>query len=220
MSISQSRLPLVLIGGGGHASVLADILMSQGREISAVISPDDTSQRCVFDNIPILSQDQDITQFSPGAVRLVNGIGMLPFNNLRSKVSQWYRSMGYCFETVVAESAQVSKYATLGEGVQVFPGAIVQAGVDIGDHAIVNTGALVEHDCQIGAFNHLAPRATICGGVKTEATVFVGANATVTQGVTLSELSVVGAGAVLSRNLPARNICYPSRNIIQFNTEE
>lgn len=200
--------------------MLADILISQNRNICAVISPDDVSARPAFDSIPILATDKEISRFPPESVRLVNGIGMLPFTFLRCEVNEWYQSMGYRFETVVAESAQVSKFAVLGEGVQVFPGAIIQAGVVVGDGCIINTGALVEHDCQLGAFNHLAPRATLCGGVKTGAKVFIGANSTVIQGLTLSDQSVVGAGATLSENLPVKRVCYPPRSIIQSNTEE
>ena len=40
-------MPLIIIGGGGHASVLVDILRSQNRQILALISPDDVSSRTV-----------------------------------------------------------------------------------------------------------------------------------------------------------------------------
>ena len=219
MTSSQTGMPVVLIGGGGHASVLADILNSQNREICAVISPVDVSVRQAFGNIPVLTSDKDIAQFSPQSVKLVNGIGMLPFSSLRRDVTSWYWSMGYRFETVISQNALVSPYAVLEEGVQVFPGAVVQAGAVVRKQTIINTGAVVEHDCQIGAFNHIAPRGVVCGGVKTGEQVFIGANATVTQGVLLDEQSVVGAGAILSENLPTKAVCYPSRCVIKLHTD-
>ncbi|KAA8671131.1 acetyltransferase [Vibrio gigantis] len=215
MSNPVSNLPIVLIGGGGHASVLADILIRQGREILAVICPDDISQRRVFSGIKQFHKDSDIEQFSPQGVSLVLGIGAMPKSNLREKIAKYFIALGYRFENVIAETAFVSEYATIENGVQIMEGAVIQTGVFIGQHSIINTSVLVEHDCQIGAYNHLAPKATLCGQVKTEYGCYVGANATVIQGVTLGTLSIVGAGAILTKPLPQQSICYPFRSIIE-----
>ncbi|MEZ9057316.1 acetyltransferase [Vibrio pelagius] len=215
MSNAVSKLPIVLIGGGGHASVLADILLRQGREIVAVICPDDISQRRIFSGIKQCHKDSDIEQFSPQGVSLVLGIGAMPKSILREKIAKYFIELGYHFESVIAQTAFVSEYATLENGVQIMEGAVIQSGASIGLHSIVNTGALVEHDCQIGAHNHIAPKATLCGQVKTEYGCYVGANATVIQGVTLGTLSIVGAGAVLTKPLPPKSICYPFRSIIE-----
>ncbi|MGR5470774.1 DapH/DapD/GlmU-related protein, partial [Vibrio astriarenae] len=86
-------------------------------------------------------------------------------------------------------------------GVQVFPNAIIQAGASIDCHTIVNTGVIVEHDCIIGQFNHLAPRATLCGQVRTALNVYIGAGATVIQNIQLADNVVVGAGAVVTKDV-------------------
>lgn len=207
--------PLVLIGGGGHASVLADILLGQGREILAVISPDDLSSRAVFADLAHLTQDEEVKRFSPDSVHLVNGIGMLPRSMLRQRVNQQFLELGYQFETVIASDAHVSRFATIHSGAQILSGARVQAGAVIGEHTIVNSGALVEHDCQIGAYNHIAPNATLCGDVLTAEDVYIGANATVIQGLALEAQSTVGAGAILTQSLPLGDTCYPARACIK-----
>ncbi|EGR0627446.1 acetyltransferase [Vibrio cholerae] len=209
--------PLVLIGGGGHASVLADILLGQGREILAVISPDDLSLRAVFAGLAHLTQDEEVKRFSPDSVYLVNGIGMLPRSMLRQRVNQQFLELGYQFETVIASDAHVSLFATIRSGAQILSGARVQTGAVIGEHTIVNSGALVEHDCQIGAYNHIAPRATLCGAVCTREAVYIGANATVIQGLVLESQSVVGAGAIVNRSLMKNYTCYPARTYLKEN---
>ncbi|RJK83355.1 acetyltransferase [Vibrio cholerae] len=207
--------PLVLIGGGGHASVLADILLGQGRDIVAVISPDDLSSRAVFTGLVHLTQDEEVKRFSPESVYLVNGIGMLPRSTLRQRVNQQFLELGYQFETVIASDAHVSRFATIHSGAQILSGARVQTGAVVGEHTIVNSGALVEHDCQIGAYNHIAPNATLCGDVLTEGNVYIGANATVIQGLALEAQSTVGAGAILTQSLPLGDTCYPARACIK-----
>ncbi|BCK22163.1 TPA: acetyltransferase [Vibrio cholerae] len=207
--------PLILIGGGGHASVLADILLGQRRDIVAVISPNDLSSRAVFTGLVHLTQDEEVKRFSPDSVYLVNGIGMLPRSTLRQRVNQQFLELGYQFETVIASDAHVSRFATIHSGAQILSGARVQTGAVVGEHTIVNSGALVEHDCQIGAYNHIAPNATLCGDVLTEENVYIGANATVIQGLALEAQSTVGAGAILTQSLPLGGTCYPARACIK-----
>lgn len=200
-----------MIGAGGHASVLADILLSQGRTIRALISPDAAEQRAIFQGIERLDNDQDIEQFHPDDIVLVNAVGMQPGSQHRQNISHYFSEQGYCFTSVVSETATISRFAKLNEGCHVLTNATIQAGAIIGAHSIVNSGALVEHDCQVGAYNHIAPNAVLCGQVLTEFGVFVGANATVLPSVCLAQGSIVGAGAVISQNLPADQIAYPAK---------
>ncbi len=212
---NQELLPLVVIGGGGHAGVLVDILRLQQREILAIVSPEDISQRGVFYDITHLKNDDDVLMFSTERVRLVNGIGMLPRSGLKRKLNDYFLSLGYQFETIVSDVAQVSPFAVLEQGVQVFPGAIIQAGTVIEAHSIINSGVIVEHDCRVGQYNHIAPRATLCGQVTTLNDVYIGASATIIQNIMLEQHSIVAAGAIVTQNISSGQICYPSRAVIK-----
>lgn len=194
--------------------MLADILLSQGRTIRALISPDKVGNRAILQGITHLPKDNDIERFSPDEIELVNGLGMQPASMQRQKVQQYFEKLGYHFASVISEKAIVSQFAELDEACQVLPGAIIQAGVTIGAHSIINSGALVEHDCQIGTHNHIAPNAVLCGQVETGNGVFVGANATVLPSVRLSQSAIVGAGAVVNQDLQADQIAYPAKPYI------
>ncbi|GAA3910682.1 acetyltransferase [Litoribacillus peritrichatus] len=206
-------LPIVIIGGGGHAAVIADILLRQNRTILAVVSPDEISHRKVFTGMNRLVSDDQIRQFDPETVRLVNGIGMIPRSKFRQQVNDTYLALDYEFETVIANEAIVSPYAEVGPGVQIFPGAIVQSGAVLGAHSIINTSAVIEHDCQIGAYNHIAPRATLCGRVRSESAVYVGAGATVIHNISLAKNSIVTAGTTVVSSLDELQITYPARAV-------
>lgn len=207
--------PLVMIGGGGHAGVLVDMLRAQGREVRAIVCPDDIDQRPVFAGILHLKRDDDVLQFPADEVLLVNGVGMLPNSSLKRKLNEYFLEQGYQFATVVADGAFVSPYARLLPGSQVFTGAIIQAGAVIGEHSVVNSGAIVEHDSSVGAYNHIAPGATLCGQVVTETDVYVGANATIIQNMTLAQGSIAGAGAIVTQHLSVGQICYPARTTVK-----
>lgn len=207
--MSNDKLkPIVVIGGGGHASVLVDILRSQNREILAIICPDDISERNVFSGIEQLRKDADVLGFSNEDILLVNGIGMLPRSDLKQKLNQYYLSLGYKFETVIATSAQVSPFSTIESGVQIFAGAIIQAGVLVRAHSVINSGVIIEHDCEIGTYNHIAPGAVLCGQVFSHSNVYVGAGSTIIQNINLGQGCIVGAGTTILKNIDENVLVY------------
>jgi len=60
---------------------------------------------------------------------------------------------------------------------------------------------VVDHECVVGEFSHVAPNATLGGQVKIGARVLIGAGANILPGMTIGDDCVVGAGAVVTRNL-------------------
>ncbi|QFI55003.1 acetyltransferase [Aeromonas simiae] len=206
--------PVIVLGAGGHASVLVDILRSQGRSPIALVAPASGVVRAALADIPFWHDEESILTYSPDEVVLVNGIGSLPGNLLRAELFARYQALGYRFARVISPCAMVSDYAELAEGVQVMAGAIIQAGTRIGLNTIVNTGAIVDHDCQIGVDNHIAPGSVLSGGVLTGARVHVGTGAAIIQGIVIGDDAVVGAGATVTRSLEAAQIAYVARGSV------
>jgi sugar O-acyltransferase (sialic acid O-acetyltransferase NeuD family) len=203
--------PVIVLGAGGHAAVLIDILKQQKRKIVAIVSPDFTQKGPVFDGIEVLLQDKDVLNFEPETITLVNGIGSIPGNKLRENLYKDFIDKGYHFETVVSDNAIVSHYAILADGVQVMAGAVIQVGTSIGANCIINTSAIIDHDCEIGRHNHIAPGATLSGGVVTGDGVHIGTGANIIQLITVGADVVVGAGTTITKDVEKNTICYPAR---------
>lgn len=203
--------PVIVLGAGGHAAVLIDILKQQKRNIVAIVSPDLTQKGPVFDGIEVLLQDKDVLKFEPETITLINGIGSIPGNKLRENLYKDFIDKGYHFETVVSDNAIVSHYAILADGVQVMAGAVIQVGTSIGANCIVNTSAIIDHDCEIGRHNHIAPGATLSGGVVTGDGVHIGTGANIIQLITVGADVVVGAGTTITKDVEKNTICYPAR---------
>ena len=103
--------PLLILGSGGHASVLVDILLQQNRTIVGVVSPSIESKSLVFANIPHFLNDDDVLNFNSTEIKLVNGIGSLPGAPLRAKLFERFTGYGYEFETIIASSSSVSRFS-------------------------------------------------------------------------------------------------------------
>lgn len=203
--------PVLVLGAGGHAAVLVDMLRQLNHTIVGLVARDKPADKPVFSGIPYYASDEDVFSFDKEQVLLANGIGSLPGRNVRSKVHQQFKQAGYQFVTVVSPYAIVSDYSRLAEGVQVMPGAIINANSVIGESTIVNSGAIVEHDCKIGRHNHIAPGVALSGDVVSGDYVHIGTGASVIQGVTIGDNVMVGAGATVTRNLDSNKKLYVAK---------
>lgn len=202
---------VLLIGAGGHASVLLDMLIEQKVNVLGYVSPHSANNQKLFSDFHWFKSDDDILQFDKSDIKLVNGIGSLPGNTLRSDFYITYKKLGYRFATVVSKDASVSRYVYLDQGVQVMRGAMIQTGTSVGYNSIVNTGSIVDHDCSIGSNNHIAPGVTISGHVTSKENVHFGTGSAVIQSVNVNKDVVIGAGVTITKDVDQNTICYPAR---------
>lgn len=175
-----------------------------GVKVNAVADPVFSITDKFWRGVPIISSDDDLLELGPQRNQLVNGIGSLPCKKLRQELFAQYKRAGFEFLSVVHPSVVMGAGVTLGEGVQIMAGAIVQADTTIGDNSIINTGALVDHDCVIGNHVHIAPGAVISGGVNIGEGVHIGTGASIIQGLTIGAGAVIGAGTVVVKDVSAQ----------------
>jgi sugar O-acyltransferase (sialic acid O-acetyltransferase NeuD family) len=192
---------IIIIGGGGHAKVLLEILLRLKLDIYAVVAPQIDTKSGLFKGLRHYVSDDAVLKYSTDQVVLVNGVGSLPGNTIRRSIFDKFDHDGYEFLTVASDLAIVSSYCTLGMGVQIMPGAIINADTHIGDNCIINSGAIIEHDCTLGHSVHIAPGATLSGGVECGDYVHVGAGANIIQGISIASGATVGAGATATKNI-------------------
>jgi UDP-perosamine 4-acetyltransferase len=195
--------PVVVLGAGGHAKVIAESLSHAGREILGFLTPE-AEPGTPFLGSSILGGDDAIEKYSPSEIDLVNGVGALPQQDLRWRLALEMRELGYRFITVVHPSAIVSPETHLEEGVQLMAGTIVQTGTRMGQDTILNTGAIVDHDCLIDENCHLAPGVVCSGGVRIGRGVHIGTGSVLIQNVTIGCGSILAAGSAIYRDVPEK----------------
>lgn len=191
--------PLIIIGAGGHAGVVADALLAAGQTVLGFVDRDQSRPEAGACGLPVLGDEGALDRHAPSAIALVNGIGGIGAagDSLRRDVQQRLAARGWRFVGLRHPSAVASPFAEFGEAVQLHAGSVVRPGVRIGEGCIVNTVAVIEHDTALGAWCHVAPRAVVCGDVRLGVGCHIGAGAVIRQGVRLAAGTVVGAGAVV-----------------------
>lgn len=181
---------LVIIGGGGHARVIAEAAKACEIRLAGFLDDDAhaplASVAPRIGNLAMLSH-QDLLRRH----RFIIGVGDIA---LRSRLA---RELDGDAATIVHPCAFVSPTAKLGAGVFIGPGAIVHTGASIGAHGTVNSGAVVEHDCALGDNTHVGPGAALGGQVRVGRDTLIGIGACVLPGVIIGAGCVVGAGAAV-----------------------
>lgn len=194
--------PVIILGAGGHAKVIAESLRLSNREILGFVTPE-LEAGTVYCGATVLGDDTIIYDYTIDEIELANGIGSLPENYHRWKLARLMRDKYYSFTTVIHPNAIVASDVILGEGAQVMAGVVIQSGATVGRDTIINTGAIVDHDCVIAENCHLAPGVVCSGGVSVGRNTHIGTGVKVIQGINIGERSVIGAGSTIYKNVPA-----------------
>jgi len=185
---------IALMGPGGQARVTLDAALAAGIEVTGLL---DDSGRADYFGIPVLGSVVDWRK-QHGASFIV---GMSDARQ-RVRLGEAIIEAGAEVLQVVHPTAWVSPFASLGRGVCVMHGAAVHPDTVIGDFAILNARASVDHDGDIGRGVTLGPGTTFPGTVRVGEYASVGAGVVARPGVTIGARAVIGAGAVLTKDVP------------------
>jgi sugar O-acyltransferase (sialic acid O-acetyltransferase NeuD family) len=187
---------ILILGAGGHAQVVADILMrarDAGERIRPIGYLDDNSdsQGQALLGLPILGSIADLTHIAHDALIVAIGDN----RTRQSLFDQLYQSERF----VIARhpTAVIAPDVSIGPGAAICAGVVVNPGSVIGADVILNTGCTVDHDNRIDDHAHVAPGVHLGGEVQIGEGTLVGIGATVMPRRRIGAWSIAGAGAVV-----------------------
>lgn len=192
-----STRPVVLLGGGGHAAVIADAL---GDRLLGYLAPEPGAEQMCGQ---WLGTDAEVDRLRRNGCSFAIGLGSVdrPSVERRRKIIQ--RIEEDWLAIVVHRSAVVADSAALAAGVFVAAGVVIGVRAVIGVGSIVNTRSSIDHDCVIGPNVHVAPGVTLSGGVTLGEDGLVGVGSSVRQGISIGPRAIVGAGAAVVADVSA-----------------
>lgn len=190
---------VLILGAGGHAKVIADILLLQDVTVLGFLDDDPALWGKQFIGLPVLGSIASYADYAPDG--LVSAIGS---NAVRKRVvSRLGVAVESLWQTVIHPRATVAHSVELGCGLVIAAHAVVNPDSKLGDHVIVNTGATVDHDCIVDSFAHIAPGVHLAGDVKIGEGSLIGIGSQSIPGCHVGAWSVVGAGSTIVTNIPA-----------------
>lgn len=106
------------------------------------------------------------------------------------------------FATLIDPSVIKSDRVLIGEGTIICAHSILTVNIEIGQHVIINLHCTVGHDAILHDYVTIYPNVNISGAAKIGINSEIGTGSQVIQGITIGEHSIIGAGAVVIRDVP------------------
>jgi sugar O-acyltransferase (sialic acid O-acetyltransferase NeuD family) len=194
---------ILILGAGGHAKVVADILLTQGQLVIGFLDDNPATWGSTLFGLPVLGPIDTFTDHAPTGLILAIGS-----NRARRAIAARLNPRRAHWVNAIHPRATIARSARLGRGVVVAAGAILNPDCQLGDHAIVNTSATVDHDSVVGDYAHLAPGCHLAGDVRVGAGALLGVGVSVKPGCAIGDWATVGVGAAVVRNIPPNVVAH------------
>lgn len=194
---------LIVIGAGGHSVVILDLLRALGEVPFAVVPVEAISTRP--EGSLGLVGDLLIDRFREVFIAIGDNWSRW---NLAERILRQFP--GVTFRTLIHPKAFVSPSAEIGPGSAILGRAWVGPESRLGMHVLINTGAIVEHHCKVGDFSSLGPGAIMGGRAALGCRSALGLGSSFLESRSIGDDSVVGAGAVVTRDIPDSVVAHGS----------
>lgn len=203
---------MILIGYSGHSYVVNGILNSMGLSVTGYCD----SLEKPYNPLSVKYYGSELSASGLEAISEVGFFISVGNNEFRRKIYTILASKNLHPVNAVHRLSLVDSSALISpNGVMIGGYVTINALAKIGFGVICNSDCIIEHECVIGDFAHIAPGAILCGNVHVGENSLIGAGAVVREGIHIGKNVVVGAGSVVVKDVGdnAKVIGNPARHI-------
>jgi sugar O-acyltransferase (sialic acid O-acetyltransferase NeuD family) len=199
----MSMKKIAIIGAGGFAREILALINDINRHKSQykIVGFIDVNKEQNIHGYPIIGTDEEVNQ-TKEPIALVIAVGEPRMKRL---IREKYNNPLICFPTLIHPSVMIGDNGSVrfGEGCIVCAGSILTTDIHIDNFVTINLMCTVGHDTVIKEYASFMPTCNISGEVIVNHGVYVGTGAKIINQVEIGENTIVGAGAVVAKSLPA-----------------
>lgn len=194
---------MLIVGAKGFAKEVLEVV-HQLNDVEHLVFYDDVNTDMpekLFGQFPVLRNlHEAATYFKTYDNRFTIGFGN-PF--LRKKMYDKFIALGGEFTSTISPLASIGSYdVNLSYGINILPGATLSNSTKLGKGCIVYYNSIITHDCKIGDFVEISPSVTILGRCTIDSYSQIGTNATILPDIKIGKNVIVGAGSVVTKDIP------------------
>lgn len=193
---------IVIIGAGGFGREVAWLIedINNVKEEWNIIGYVDDNVSAKEENLNGYELVGDIDWLMDQSYYVVSAIGNPIVNK---KIVDKLATSRNKYATLIHPSVICSNTSSIGEGSIICAGNIITVNASIGKHVIINLDSTIGHDAIINDYTVILPSVNISGHVNLERGVSVGTGSAIIQGLTIGKNSIIGAGSVVVKDIPA-----------------
>jgi len=195
---------IFLYGGKSTAYLVQELLLERKKRTHYIY--DKYVKKLHFSSISQFSnKKKDLNTFIDNSEYFFVCIGMMD-GKLRDHISKELIDYKLKPLSIISKAAYIDKSVEFGNGLLAMPHSVVNKKTTIGSNCYLNVNSVIDHECIIEDGVHIMGSAYIAGRVCVKKYASIGANATILPDITIGQNSIVGAGAVVTKNVPNNSI--------------
>lgn len=194
---------IAIVGSGGFAREVLTLINDINRvkpqyEIVGFVGLDMTQ---TVHGYPVIGNDEEVNLINE-PLSLAIAVGE---PHMKAKIRSKYNNPLISFPTLIHPSVLIgdSQTVSFGEGCVVCAGCILTTDIQVKDFVTLNLMNTVGHDTVIECYSSFMPSVNISGEVHVHEGVYVGTGAKIINQLEIGEKTIIGAGAVVAKSLPA-----------------
>lgn len=192
---------VIIIGAGGHAKVIADIIYKSGDNLIGFLDDNLVNKgKEIYLGKKVIGTTKDIEIYNKNY--FIIGIGN---NSIRKKINNENNLKLY---TAIHPSAIIAEDVKIGTGSVIMAGVVINPGTVIGKNCIINTCSSLDHDNLLEDYVHISPGAHLAGTVSVKEGTWICTGATIINNITIAQNNIIGAGSVVIKDINEENGTY------------
>lgn len=195
---------LIIIGASGFGREVAWLLERINAKeptwnLIGFIDDDNKIQGSIINGYKVLGNTESIANY--GDTFFVCAVGA---SKTREKIITKIKSFksDIKFATLIDPTVELSKLVKIGEGSIICSHTILTVNIEIGKHVIINLDCTIGHDAVLKDFVTLYPSVNVSGATVIGHGCELGTGMQIIQGKAIGDYSIVGAGAVVIKDIP------------------
>jgi acetyltransferase EpsM len=168
------------------------------------LSPERKNTR--FGGAKVLGGGDELDGIIESGVR--HAIVAIQNNQVRLRLAQAATAKGLSLATAIHPTASIAADAVIGAGTVVRAQSVIGPETHVGKNCIIGYGSTISHTCTLGDGVHIGSGVNLAGCVRVGRAAWVAMGATVIDPKSVGSNSLIGAGAVVTRDVPDNVVAY------------
>lgn len=192
---------IYIIGAGGHAKQIIDIVEMYGQKIGGIFDDDIQKKHTIFyHKYKVIDSISNIQKYVMSEDKIICGIGD---NKVRERIyNQISNYISFdIFTNVISPLSRISQSAIIGNGNYIGHFTNISADTIMGNNNIINDSSCITHDVVIGNHNHICPGTILSGRVSIGHGNLIGTKTNINPDISISSYNIIGSSSCIVKNI-------------------